>query len=193
MPQPQRHFVNFDKARRSSSGNSLDCAIGSIALEGIIGCILFLCDPEVRDRGIAARGRYSSVGPFSPPSCCWTFDRRLHRPLLRKSPPALLLPPGPPRPAAQDFFKQGNEAARLNKWDQAIAAYKKALALKPGYVEAHYNLGNAYAAEQETKPGPERVSGSAAPAPGLSRRPHEHRRAGRSRRGNSRSHHRISR
>ena len=53
-------------------------------------------------------------------------------------------------PTAQNFLQQGNEAARLNKWDLAIAAYKKALSLKPDYVEAHYNLGNAYAAEQKT-------------------------------------------
>jgi hypothetical protein len=54
------------------------------------------------------------------------------------------------QPTAQDFFKQGNEASRHEKWDDAIAAYKKALALKPSYIEAHYNLGNAYAAEQKT-------------------------------------------
>ena len=78
------------------------------------------------------------------------------RPAVAQAPAPQSTAPNPAVPAesttptAQDFFKQGNEAARLNKWDQAIAAYKKALALKPGYVEAHYNLGNAYAAEQET-------------------------------------------
>src|SRR5208282_251435 len=78
------------------------------------------------------------------------------RPALAQAPAAQTTAPNPSvpsestTPTAQDFLKQGNEGARLNKWDQAIAAYKKALALRPGYVEAHYKLGNAYAAQQET-------------------------------------------
>src|ERR1035437_5583302 len=44
-------------------------------------------------------------------------------------------------PTAQDFFKQGNEASRREKWDEAIAAYKKALALKPGYRSEERRVG----------------------------------------------------
>ena len=30
-----------------------------------------------------------------------------------------------------------------NKLDEAIGAYKQALAIKPDYAEGHYNMGNA--------------------------------------------------
>src|SRR3990172_6841972 len=50
---------------------------------------------------------------------------------------------------AEDLFKQGNEFSRLAKWKQAIEAYRKALDVRPAYPEAHYNLANAYAAEQQ--------------------------------------------
>jgi len=38
----------------------------------------------------------------------------------------------------------GVALARQSQFDQAIAAYRRALELKPGYPEAHMNLGNAF-------------------------------------------------
>ena len=49
---------------------------------------------------------------------------------------------------AEELFKQGNEFSRHEKWKEAIETYRKAVALKPQYVEARYNLANALLAEQ---------------------------------------------
>ena len=43
---------------------------------------------------------------------------------------------------AEAFHNLGFAQAMLGKTEQAIANYKKALKRKPGYAEAHYNLGN---------------------------------------------------
>ena len=40
------------------------------------------------------------------------------------------------------FNFQGAALERLGQFDQSIEAFNKALAIKPDYVEAHYNLGN---------------------------------------------------
>src|ERR1700682_6134083 len=54
--------------------------------------------------------------------------------------------PGTPAPpgSADEFFKQGNSFSRLEKWREAVEAYRKALEVRPDYFEAHYNLANAY-------------------------------------------------
>ncbi len=33
---------------------------------------------------------------------------------------------------------------KTGKWDEAVAAFKKAIALKPDFALAHLNLGKAY-------------------------------------------------
>jgi predicted O-linked N-acetylglucosamine transferase (SPINDLY family) len=42
---------------------------------------------------------------------------------------------------AEAPFLQGNALKAARRWDQAAACYRRALALKPDYVEAHNNLG----------------------------------------------------
>src|SRR5579859_3894536 len=54
---------------------------------------------------------------------------------------------GPPTP--QDFLKQGNEFSKAQNWKEAVAAYRKALSLKPDYLEAHYGLAIAYGATEK--------------------------------------------
>src|SRR5256884_7195026 len=51
--------------------------------------------------------------------------------------------------SAEALLKQGNEFAHREMWKEAIDAYRKALEVKPDYAQAHYNLANAYAAEQK--------------------------------------------
>jgi tetratricopeptide (TPR) repeat protein len=45
------------------------------------------------------------------------------------------------RRAAIVHYNRGNALRRAEKWDEAIAAYKRALTLSPDYAEAHCNLG----------------------------------------------------
>ena len=42
------------------------------------------------------------------------------------------------------FFDLGNVLDELERPDESIAAYRKAIALAPRYADAHYNLALAY-------------------------------------------------
>ncbi|HMF56118.1 MAG TPA: tetratricopeptide repeat protein [Pyrinomonadaceae bacterium] len=46
--------------------------------------------------------------------------------------------------AATDFFNRGQEHYRAHRFQQAVAAYKKALNLRPNDAQTHYELGMAY-------------------------------------------------
>ena len=43
----------------------------------------------------------------------------------------------------------GASAAKIEKPDEAVLAFQKALSIKPDYAEAHYNLGNALKAQEK--------------------------------------------
>src|SRR5712691_12923008 len=43
-------------------------------------------------------------------------------------------------PAARSAFDQGEAAARAGKLDEAVAAFRKAIAADPGFVDAHQRL-----------------------------------------------------
>jgi tetratricopeptide (TPR) repeat protein len=42
------------------------------------------------------------------------------------------------------FFDLGNVLDELQRLDESIAAYRRAVALAPRYADAHYNLALAY-------------------------------------------------
>jgi tetratricopeptide (TPR) repeat protein len=46
--------------------------------------------------------------------------------------------------AGAEYFDVGVKLARLGKWEEAAAAYKKALLENPKHVEAQMNLGFVY-------------------------------------------------
>jgi type II secretory pathway predicted ATPase ExeA/tetratricopeptide (TPR) repeat protein len=62
---------------------------------------------------------------------------------LEAPPPPRSIPPEPvsPAAAAADHLERGAWFARQGSLDEAIAAFREALALNPGYVDAVYNLG----------------------------------------------------
>jgi TPR repeat protein len=49
------------------------------------------------------------------------------------------------------FFDLGNVLDELQRPDESIAAYKRAIALAPGYADAHYNLALAYERKGERR------------------------------------------
>ena len=44
---------------------------------------------------------------------------------------------------ADPHLQRGNDLASQKNWDAAIAEYREALRLNPGFALAHYNLGDA--------------------------------------------------
>ncbi len=50
---------------------------------------------------------------------------------------------GQENPAARALVRSGNAAYGQNQWIEAEIAYRKALDLAPGLMEAHFNLGNS--------------------------------------------------
>jgi type II secretory pathway predicted ATPase ExeA/tetratricopeptide (TPR) repeat protein len=56
-------------------------------------------------------------------------------------PPLIPLEPVAPVDAAADHLERGTWLAQRGSLDEAIAAFREALALNPGYVDAFYNLG----------------------------------------------------
>ena len=62
---------------------------------------------------------------------------------LLLSPVAAALADGPP-PGAQTAFERGKAHQEKRETDLAIQAYKQAIALKPGFALAHYELGWSY-------------------------------------------------
>ena len=51
----------------------------------------------------------------------------------------------------RDYLDLGNQYYQQQNWPEAAAEYRKALELRPDYVEAHYNLANTFAARSELK------------------------------------------
>jgi len=49
------------------------------------------------------------------------------------------------------FFDLGNVLDELNRPDESILAYRRAIALAPGYADAHYNLALAYERKGERR------------------------------------------
>jgi tetratricopeptide (TPR) repeat protein len=49
------------------------------------------------------------------------------------------------------FFDLGNVLDELERPDESIAAYRRAIALAPGYADAHYNLALAYERKGERR------------------------------------------
>src|ERR1700722_9603019 len=47
-------------------------------------------------------------------------------------------------PEAEFYLNLGASLNGLNRTDEAIAAFSKAVSLKPDYAKAHYNLGNSF-------------------------------------------------
>jgi tetratricopeptide (TPR) repeat protein len=45
---------------------------------------------------------------------------------------------------ASELFTKGYKASQAEKYDEAIEYYKKAIAINPGYADAHANLGVTY-------------------------------------------------
>ena len=41
------------------------------------------------------------------------------------------------------YFNMGNALQGLEKFDEALTCYEKALTLRPEHVEAYFNMGNA--------------------------------------------------
>ena len=52
------------------------------------------------------------------------------------------------------FFDLGNVLDELQKVEEAVAAYERALKLVPRYADAHYNLALAYRARERASPRP---------------------------------------
>jgi tetratricopeptide (TPR) repeat protein len=48
------------------------------------------------------------------------------------------------KPAGADYFDIGVKLARLGKWDEAAAAYRKVLLENPKHADAMTNLGFVY-------------------------------------------------
>ena len=63
---------------------------------------------------------------------------------MLSSPIALPLPSG--RTTRRHTTISATRYATLGETDEAIAAYRRAVAIKPDFPEAHYNLGNALVA-----------------------------------------------
>jgi tetratricopeptide (TPR) repeat protein len=49
------------------------------------------------------------------------------------------------------FFDLGNVLDELQRIDESIIAYRQAVALAPGYADAHYNLALAYECKGEQR------------------------------------------
>ncbi|HEY7819236.1 MAG TPA: tetratricopeptide repeat protein [Vicinamibacteria bacterium] len=71
------------------------------------------------------------------------LELRAEDPAPPEAPPPRLVPPEPvsPADAAADHLERGTWLAQRGSLDEAIAAFREALALNPGYVDAFYNLG----------------------------------------------------
>jgi tetratricopeptide (TPR) repeat protein len=50
------------------------------------------------------------------------------------------------------YFDLGNVLDELNRLDESIAAYRKAVTLSPRYADAHYNLALAYERSGQERP-----------------------------------------
>ena len=50
------------------------------------------------------------------------------------------------------YFDLGNVLDELNRLDESIAAYRKAVTLSPRYADAHYNLALAYERSGQQRP-----------------------------------------
>ena len=50
-----------------------------------------------------------------------------------------------PSQNAESLYNLGNSLAVAGKLDQAIAAFIRAVELRPGFVDAHFKLGNSLA------------------------------------------------
>ncbi len=50
------------------------------------------------------------------------------------------------------YFDLGNVLDELNRPDESIAAYRKAVTLSPRYADAHYNLALAYERSGQGRP-----------------------------------------
>ncbi len=101
-------------------------------------------------------------------------ERREPLPRIDPAPQAISIAPQPVSRAATaaDRLERGTWLARNGSLDEAIAAFREALALQPGYVDALYNLGVTLLDKGELGEAVEilRKATSAAPNHGLAQR-----------------------
>jgi tetratricopeptide (TPR) repeat protein len=51
--------------------------------------------------------------------------------------------------SAEEYFRLGNSHYEAGQWDQAVTAYKQAIAMDPNYQPAYANLGVTYYQQQQ--------------------------------------------
>ena len=52
-------------------------------------------------------------------------------------------------PMTESLFLRGLRSLQVGRFAEAVAAFREVLSQQPDLVEAHYNLGNAYIAQQD--------------------------------------------
>jgi len=118
---------------------------GYTIFKGKHGLVLKLITVFLLVIGIAITFRYSSA-----------IVERLKSLLPQPTPTSFELTPQPspsvsPTPTvnADAYYKQGSVYVTQKKWPEAIAAFTKAIELKPDYVDVYYNRGFAYTMTEE--------------------------------------------
>ena len=79
----------------------------------------------------------------------WQYLRNRPAAPPGQNPPSAGQPAPPGEDSPQALFRLGNDYYKQGQYEEAIAAYKKAIELKPDYDAAYANLGAVYYTQQK--------------------------------------------